>query len=125
MKTEPLNVPEALRQGRTLPYALIYSLSRVTLGPTPESVDLDELIEARFFSAAEEVRIFQDETGLQAVRLVQEADDVTLNESFALANRAAFGGTLTRTQTLDFDDDGQAFIACTRLTGWKEGPPNA
>lgn len=121
MKTEPMDVWEALDRGQALPFALVRSLSGVTLGPTPETVDLEELIEARFFSAGEEVRIFQGEVGLQAVCLTDGEGDIALDRPpYKLANKLKFGeATIMSKWVLDFDDDGQAFVACTRLTGWK------
>lgn len=118
MKTEPMDVREALGRGKALPYALVRSLSSVALGPAPETVDLDELIEARFFGE-EEVRLFRDGADLRAVCLTQEEGDVVIDRCCALANRSAFGGAITVRQVLEFDGDGQAFIACTRLTGWR------
>ena len=118
MKTERLTLQEALERGRALPWSLARSLSSVTLGPTPEGVELEELIEARFFDAREEVRLFRNEAGLQAVRLTQEDGDVTIETVRKLAN-PKFGRAIMVVQTLDFDGDGQAFVACTRLAGWK------
>ena len=47
MKKEALAVNEALAGGMALPYALVRSLSQVSLGPTPgEPPMLDELLEA-------------------------------------------------------------------------------
>lgn len=120
MKTEPMDVREALDRGQALPFALVRSLSSVTLGPTPETVDLEELIEARFFSAGEEVRIFQGEAGLQAVCLSTEKEDVTIEKEHKLAD-PAFGESVTVRQVLDFDGDGQAYVACILLAGWKGG----
>ena len=120
MKTERLNVQEALNQGKTLPWALVRRLSSFTLGPAPEMVDLDGLIGARFFSADEEVRLFRNEAGLRAVCLTSEEGDTTIEREHKLAN-PKFGGTITVRQVLVFDEDGQAFIAYTLLTGWEGG----
>lgn len=115
---EVLEVRQALSRGRTLPYALIRSLSRVTLGPTPAEVDDSELIEARFFDSGEEIRIFQGETGLQAARVWEGAGDTVIERSYRLANTALFGQSITVRQLLSFDkNDGQAQVSCTRLAG--------
>ena len=119
MRSESLCIQEALERGRKLPYALIRSFSRVTLGPTPENVDLSELIEARFFHEVEEVRLFRDETGLQAVCLTSDESDITIDKRCELVNKSVLGRSITVQEILDFDEDGQAYIACTRLTGWE------
>lgn len=118
---EVLEAGQALSRGRALPYALIRSLSRVTLGPTPDEIDLDELIEARFFDSEQEVRIFHGETGLQAARLWEGAEDTVIERSYALANTALFGRSIAVRQLLGFDKDGQAHVCYTRLAGWKGG----
>lgn len=126
MRTDTLDVQEALCRGKALPYALVHHLSGVTLGPAPETLELDELIEARFFGEQQEVRLFRDETGLRAVCLTREEGDVTIQKRYKLANKSRFGELLTIEQVLDFDkEDGQAFISCTRLTGWKGGKQDA
>lgn len=118
---ETLEVSQALELGMTLPYALIRSLSSVTLGPAPEKIELDELIEARFFDSEQEVRIFQGETGPQAARFWEEAGDAVIKRTYQLANTALFGQAIAVRQLLDFDEDGQAYVSWTRLAGWKGG----
>ena len=118
MKTERLDTGEALERGMALPFALVRSLSQVTLGPVPEAVDLAELLEARFFSEREEIRIVQSGDGLRAVRLAAEEGDVCLPETRPLMN-PRFGAELSLCQQVEFDGDGQAYISAARLTGWK------
>ena len=120
MRVDPIEIQKAMDLGRGLPYALVRTLSEVSLGPAPEALALDELIEARFFGPQEEVRLFREEGALKAVRLVPEAGDVTLEERFALAN-PKFGGSIEFSSVLKDDEDGQYHIACTHLTGWKGG----
>lgn len=116
---EALEVGQALSRGKTLPYALIRSLSWVTLGPTPDEIDLDELIVARFFDSEQEVRIFRGETSLQATRLWEGTEDTVIERTYELANKPLFGQSITVHQLLDFDEDGQACVRCTRLADWK------
>lgn len=120
MKIEPMELQSALEQGLALPCALVRSLSQVTLGPTPGAVDLGELIEARFFNGQEEIRVFQGEDGLRAARLLGEPEDVALPDTCPLMN-PAFGREVTLCRELEFDDDGQAYVAAVRLAGWKGG----
>ena len=119
MKCEELNVQAAIREGLQLPYAMIRSLSRVTLGITPDQLDEEELLEARFFNSEQEIRIFSAEDGLQAVKLSSVAADHTIEETYAMENRQ-FGGSVTVTRVLDWDADGQTYVKAARLSGWKE-----
>lgn len=120
MNIESMEVSGALERGQALPYALVRSLSQVTLGPAPRTVASAELLEARFFSAEEEIRVFRGTDSLRAVRLTPQAEDVILEERRELAN-PAFGKTVTICRTLGFDEDGQAYVAGIRLTDWKGG----
>lgn len=119
MKYEPMSVRDAMAAGLQLPFALIRSLSRVTLGHTPPQIEEAELLEARFFNGAQEIRVFPGEDGLRAVRLCPEAADHAVKETCRLENRQ-FGSTLTITRILDWDEDGQTYVNATCLTDWKE-----
>lgn len=118
MKTESLTVREALERGIKLPWALIRSLSQVTLGPIPTDVSQEELIEARFFDADEEIRVFHSCGKLQAVRLLGEPGDNTLERTYEIEN-PKFGKKFTVRYLLEADEDGQTCLATARLTGWE------
>lgn len=120
MRTDKLEVQAALEQGLTLPFAWIRTLSSVTLGPIPETVDTAELLEACFFSSQEEIRVFQTGSGLKAARLTAEAGDHMIEENRELLS-PRFGKSVTMCHILAFDGDGQAYIAESRLTNWKGG----
>lgn len=120
MRMDKLEVQAALEQGLTLPFAWTRTLSAVTLGPTPGTVDTAELLEARFFSSQEEIRVFQTGGGLEAVRLTAEAGDHMIEENRDLLS-PRFGASVSVCHTLAFDEDGQARIAGSRLTNWKGG----
>ena len=68
MKLERLSVEEALRRGQALPWALVRSLGGMSLGAVPETIETEELVEARFFDAHTEVRLFRRDGALQARR---------------------------------------------------------
>ncbi|MCD7886940.1 MAG: hypothetical protein LUG44_04905 [Clostridiales bacterium] len=121
MKIEKLSPSEALERGRALPFALVRCYSSVTLGKTPADVDTDQLLEARFFDATQEVRLFRQAGGLRAVACEQEAGDDFLEERYKLANQDRFGETLTVRYDLSADEDGQTYVASTRLAGWQGG----
>lgn len=118
MKTESMTVQQALERGRALPWALVRCLSQVTLGPTPADVSQEELIEARFFSADEEIRVFRSCGQLQALRLQGEPEDNTLERIWQIEN-TKFGKTITVCYAMEADEDGQMSLTTARLTGWE------
>ena len=124
MKQETIDIQAALEAGQKLPFAWVRSLSQVALGRTPLAVELEELLEARFFSRDREIRIFPGEDGLRAVALTGEPEDHVMEEEYLIEN-PQFGRSITVTRVLDWDEDGQAYIAATRLSGWKEGKADA
>lgn len=124
MRIEKLDAEAALERGLRLPYALVRSLSTVTLGKTPRAVEIEELLEARFFSENEEIRLFRKNGGLNAVLLREEPADSVLEDTFRIEN-GALGRSVTVRHLLDFDEDGQAYIKTTRLAGWEGGAANA
>lgn len=89
----------------------------MTLGETPKELP-EGLIEARFFSAEEEIRVFDREGVQTAARLRTEDGDVSYRKTFVLAN-PMFGKLLTVQYELEADDDGQYAVAATRLVDWK------
>lgn len=119
MNTERLTITDAIERGRTLPYALIRSISSFYLGPTPLSLPpTEEILEVRFFSAEGEYRIFHNGTELAAVYLTEELDEEYIDSAYVLENNAA--QTIFVRQTIGYDEDGQAVLHSGRLTGWKE-----
>lgn len=119
MKTESLTVQEALERGSALPWAWVRCLSEVFLGPVPTDIGQEELIEARFFSAGEEIRVFRSCGQLLAVRLLGEPEDNTLERTYQIQNQR-FGRAITVCYTLRADEDGQMSLGTPRLTGWEE-----
>lgn len=119
MKTESLTVQKALERGRALPWALVRGLSQVTLGPVPADISLEEVIEARFFSADEEIRVFRSCGQLRAVRLQGDREDNILERKYEIANEKKFGKSITVCHMLEADEDGQMSLTTARLTGWE------
>ena len=119
------------------PYAMIQTYSRLFLGVNPltdrenrpedwvlflqtaERIE-QSLLEARFFSVSEEIRIFRESGSLRAVLLAEEKGDRYLEETCEIANGKKFGGSVTVRRVIGFDEDGQAQVVLTRLSGWKE-----
>lgn len=131
--------PEAaLEQGRQLPFAMIRTLDEVYLGPTAKWPDYEALgkhpealEEARFFDDTQEIRLFRTERGLQAVRLQGEdwvCDTYWLEKAFVWRMMSQYGLTaeevgdsITLAREIAYDEDGQAYVAATRLVTGKEG----
>ena len=86
MRQIELQADQALAQGLQLPYAMIRSYSQVTMGNTPTAVDLTEVIEARFFNAETEVRLFRKDGKLCGAKLCGECGDIGTEESFRIEN---------------------------------------
>ena len=120
MRTEKLDVSAAIELGQRLPYAMVRSLSSMFLGQTPAVILPEELEEARFFSEKEEIRVFHSERGLSAVLVTEEEGDVVL-QSWERVENPTFGKELRITRLLERDEDGQAYVADMRLSGWKGG----
>lgn len=118
MRTETLTVQEALERGRALPWAWVRCLSQVTLGETPAEISREELIEARFFSAGEEIRVFRANGVWTAARLEGEAEDSQITRTYDIEN-PKFGTAITVCYTLEADEDGQTRLAAARLVGWE------
>lgn len=124
MKMRTMEPLEALAEGQSLPFALIRSLSAETLGTTPAEICLEELLEARFFSHKQEIRIFRQGGELQAAALHDDGDEIFLDQEFEIAN-PTFGTRVTVRMYMKFDEDGQAYWKHFRLIDWKGGCANA
>lgn len=123
MKTEVLNKEEALRLGMALPWAFLRCYSEASLGPTPEQIDPNELLEARFFSEQEEIRLLRLEGELRGLRRTEDGGK-EIESCFRIAN-PAFGRTLRTRRSIIFDEDGQAAFTELRLCGWEGGENDA
>lgn len=117
MTQRELTVSEALELCGTMPFAYIARLSSVFIGAAPKDFSLDELSEARFFGPDREIRIYYDGAGLSAMELREESEDHCIDkESDLLPN---FGTKIVMRKYLAFDEDGQGYIAATRLLRWE------
>ncbi len=120
MKQERLTLEEGMEQGKCLPFALIRDDSLLHLGKVPQDICLETLQEARFFSQEEEIRVYRREGQLYAVKSSTESDEETVSESYPCRGKH-LGTEVSICQHLEFDEDGQVFVAYRRLTHWKGG----
>lgn len=118
VKVEPVDCSEMDRTEYA--YGLVTRLSEVKFLSGKEAAEEpfdDELLEARFFDEKRELHIWREPDGLRAV-LAEETDEANpIRSEFEVT--AALGGvqTLQQAQYLAYDEDGQAYIALTRLCG--------
>ena len=122
MTFERLTAEEAIQRGLMLPFALIRRISSVSLGNTPTQIETEELLDARFFSDTEEVRLFRRDGLLQGVVLKQDADKDYLEKIYRIEN-PALGREIVVRYELEADEDGQTYVSAARLAGWKGGTP--
>ena len=120
MTFERLTAEEAIRRGLMLPFALIRTVSSVSLGNTPAQIETDELLEARFFSDVQEVRLFRRDGQLQGAVLKQEAAKNYWEKAYRVEN-PVLGSELVVRYELEADEDGQTYVSAARLAGWKGG----
>lgn len=118
MKTEWIPVLTALEEGMSLPFSMVRSMSTMSFGRVPEEIDLEELLEARFFDSKIEIRLFWSDDQLCSIKLTEEDTDDLLYETFWIEN-PVFGSQFTVCNILDSDIDGQTYIKDTRLVHWK------
>ena len=111
-------------QGYT--YGLLYYLSEIKLeaideGQTPA---LEQLTEARLFSETSELHIFQCEDGWCAVSVEEIGEAEYIDELRPISKEFQKEGKqqqLCVRKYISYDEDGQAFVALTRLYGVKGG----
>ena len=118
-----MEVNNAISSGLALPWALIRELSCVTLGSTPAEINKDELLEACFFSPTEEVQIWREDGKRHSAMISDEEGDKAIVKQYRIES-PEFGYMLETKRYVAFDEDGQAFVAGSRLCGWREEKEN-
>lgn len=101
-------------------YALVYMTDGIVFQNTTEMkpIEWDNCLEARFFDEGRELHVYEEDGGLCAVEVEQTSDDDCLIRKYKLSERY-FGKNkcLCVCEHLDYDKDGQAFVAFTRPAG--------
>lgn len=117
---EKISMEQALEDITAYRYALIYEMSEIlfceteSLGP----VKWDECLEARFFDEDRELHIYEEDGRLCAVRVYATLDDDCLMKKYTLQEKYFGAGKyLCVCEHLEYDEDGQAMVALTRLAG--------
>lgn len=111
---------QAIERGRELPFAWVRTLSEVSLGTVPEKIELSELIEARFFSSTQEIRVFRSDNGWNVSERYEKQNGSEMLRVYSIGN-PKFGKSLTVAQVLAEDEDGQVYVHDLRLCHWEGG----
>ena len=103
-------------------YALVYMLSEVILCKTEDlpKLNLEQCLEARFFSEDKELHIFETEEGKKAVEVSDKNNEDIIIKKYEIAPKFCESKkkqVLVVQQYLDYDKDGQAVVGLTRLKG--------
>ena len=115
-----VELSEAYGRSAEYEYALVYLLSEVILCRTEnlKPFSVDECTEARFFSADRELHIFGTEDGMCAVEISDDGTENIVVKKYNLKSGfSAAGKKLVVQEYLEYDKDGQAVVALTRLKG--------
>ena len=117
---ERVDVDEALRKISEYQYALVYQMSELLFCSTEKlsRINLDECLEARFFDADKELHMYEEDGSWCAVKAYGTEDDDCLTKRYKLQDEYfGKGRYLCVCEHLTYDEDGQAAVARTRLTG--------
>lgn len=117
---ERIDLQEALADLTAYQYALVYGMSGIFFGRTADcgEPDWEECLEARFFDENKELHLFEEDGRLCAVKVTGTMDEDCLVKKYVLQERYfGRGSCLCVCEHLCYDEDGQASVALTRLTG--------
>lgn len=117
---ERIDMNEALKDISAYEYALIYGMSRIVFCKIEElsQINWDECLEARLFDNTKELHIYEQDNRRCAVKITGMIDENCLMKKYVLQDYYfGKGKYLCVCGHLGYDEDGQAFVALTRLTG--------
>lgn len=117
---EKVDTDKALESIAEYQYALVYGMSGITFCRMTDfkEPDWDECLEARFFDGNKELHIYEEDGGRCAVKVTGTIDEDCLVKKYALQDRYfGRGKYLCVCEHLGYDEDGQAAVVLTRLTG--------
>lgn len=119
-KIKHVEPKEAKKQAAFYEYALLYMISEIVLCRTESLVDInwDECQEARFFSEEKELHVFETESGMDAVEISDgDSQDIVIKEYLLDSRFSGIWHSILVQEYLEYDEDGQAYVANTRLRG--------
>lgn len=119
MKIEKIkNIKTAVETGKNLPLVFIRNFSSVYLGKNTQDINIDELLEARFFSEKEEIRILRINGEFICTWRSDDNNDEFIETEYKIGN-ASLGKAITVKRYFRYDEDGQASLSEPRLCGWE------
>lgn len=81
-----------------------------------EDIDWQELLEARFFNEKQELHIWRTGDSLMGSRLAETGETDAADTEFPVMKKfCPAGGKMVIRKYIDYDGDGQAFVAHTRI----------
>lgn len=113
-----LTLEEAKTKVPDYQYALIYEMSSMTLDRVEMlgEISWTELQEAFFFDENGQMHLFAGEDGLEAVVFTEPEGANAVTKEYPLAGKFGRMGTKVKEREyLENDDDGQVYVAYTRL----------
>lgn len=117
---ERVDTDKALKDIAGYRYALLYMISEIIFRRTVDigEVNWDECLEARFFDENKELHIYEEDGSQCAVKIEGTLDGDCLIKKYELQERYSnLGKSLCVCEHLEYDKDGQASVALTRLIG--------
>ena len=116
------NIQDAYKSVKEYEYALVYMMSEIKLCEASKIADdfmWEECLEARFFSKEKELHVFDGEDGKKAVIILETDTENTQIKRYELNGKVSPSDkkALLVTEYLAYDEDGQAYVELTRLSG--------
>lgn len=99
-------------------YALIYQISEVIFDRIEQIVEInwEECLEGYFFDENTQIHVYSTEDGLQAVFFAEPEDVEYIDKDYKLSNKYRnVGEKIRKREYFDYDEDGQVYVAYTRL----------
>lgn len=117
MNITEISVNEAISSANSYEHVLAYEFSRIVWGnPSEVSVNWDECTEAYLFNEKEQIHVWNDGMEHKAAKLAgEDATDHYIDKKLLLADRFGKDKMLIVREYLEPDEDGQVFVAYTRL----------
>ena len=117
-----MSLDDAKAQISKMKYALVYQISEVIFDKMEQIAEIcwEECLEGYFFDETRQVHIFTGEDGLQAVCFTEPEDAEYIDKDYKMAGKyQKIGSRITKREYLDYDEDGQVYVAYTRLVDVK------
>lgn len=117
---EKMDPKEAWAEASSYQYALRYEIGGIFLEKTADICGNsgEECMEVRFFDAEKELHIYEDDGEQHAVKVTCTGKEDCQEKRYLLQERyAGIGKYLCVCEHLGYDEDGQAAVELTRLTG--------